>query len=155
MAVFNRKPVRQKLAALLESELTGQGKPAQAVYRSYPPDFDGQSPVVIVGSSGSQRKPAGIGSDRDRGKAYFDILLFVAAADPKNGWTADMVEDALDDLECAVAGVISRNSRSEAWTNLTYADQPTEPSLARVGGAPYWMERIRLVADIIAQSPTL
>jgi hypothetical protein len=49
--VQNRKTVRRALAALLEAQLVGSGKPAQKLYRYKKSDFKGQSPVIVVTSA--------------------------------------------------------------------------------------------------------
>ncbi len=48
MSSLSREVIRRAFAALLASELEGEGKPAAAVYNYQPGDFGGASPVVTV-----------------------------------------------------------------------------------------------------------
>jgi hypothetical protein len=51
VSVQSRKAVREEIGALLTTRLTGA-----TVYPDQPSSFDGQSPVVVVASAGSERE---------------------------------------------------------------------------------------------------
>ena len=53
MTITNRETVRDALGTLLSAALVGTGKPAQAFYGYMVGDFAGQSPVVVLTSSGT------------------------------------------------------------------------------------------------------
>lgn len=139
----NRKYVRQALGDLLEAQLSGSGKPAQAVYRYLKGNFKGQSPVICLASRGSIRTGQGWSGGKYYNRFGLDILIFVADADPNNSWTEEMVDDAVDDLEQAVANVIAENRITNEWALIEHEpDTISDIKPAIVAGQPYVLERI-------------
>ncbi len=136
MSVQSRRAVREEIGRLLRSRLTG----AQQVYDDQPTSFDGQSPVVVVASSGSEREGT---NKRTFGGPIaptfaLDVYVFVVA-------TTTNADDALDDLEQAVAQLVSDAPIGATWTALGYGG-PTETSFVVVlDSTEYKRERIPLV----------
>jgi len=142
--VSYRKTARLKLAELLGAALVGDGLPAQAVYPYQVGDFAGQSPVVVVASGPADHQTNGFGCVR----ASFQLLVFVFVAyAAAGGWTEADAEDALDDIEAIIAGVIEANGRSEAWDKIAYSG-PTQPDPVVIGGVEYRRELIALDVQV-------
>lgn len=146
MASVSREVMRDALAQLLTTELTGSGKPVQAVYNYRIADFAGQSPVVVVTSGPVERVRQGMGACW-RSIAAIDIHVFVAYA-AAGGWTEANAEDAMDTIEALIADVVLNNNSTMNWHGLTY-DGPTLPDAIEVGGEEYRHELIRLRAEVI------
>ena len=140
----NRKAAREALATLLTTALVGSGKPVQALYDYRPADFGGQSPVVTVSSAGTRRRRmTAMGS---RATPLLRVDMFVVYSDQAT-WTEADTEDALDDLEAAVAGVLDDNQRTAAWQALDYADASQRMS-AVIGGVEYAWESIQVAVEV-------
>ncbi len=137
---ISRKDVRQALASGLTTALTG----AQAVYRYQKSDFDQQSPVVRILSSGSER-PA-MTAQGIRSKFSFTVELWVLYANGAT-WTEENAEDAMDTLEQQVISYVAANQVTSTWTTLRYG-RPSTLGNVTVGGAPYLVEEIVLVAEV-------
>ncbi len=137
---ISRKDVRQALASGLTTALTA----AQAVYRYQKSDFSQQSPVVRVYSSGSER-PA-MTARGIRSKFFFTVELWVLYANGTT-WDEEDAEDAMDTLEQQVMGYVANNQVTTTWTTLRYG-RPSTLGNVTVGGAPYLVEEIVLVAEV-------
>jgi hypothetical protein len=134
MAIKTRKQVREQLGSLLSSALTGVGNPAQAVYDYLKSSFDGQSPVVVIGSSGFNA------SEQDFTNWYatydYEILVFVAREDTQ------LADDYLDQTTQKLYETLQANRiLSGWWDDLAWAD-PSQIVPAAPGGDPYWMEAV-------------
>lgn len=127
----NRETVRDAFATVLETALVGVGLPVQAVY-NYPRGVINQTPTIAVASSGTARKPAGIGDTR-KWINYFvlEVFTFIRDADEASGWTEALVEDNLDLIDKKIADVVSDNQVNAAWLSLSFTIDPEgrpEPS---------------------------
>lgn len=141
----NRKIVRQALAALLTTNLTGSGNPLQQLYRYQVGDFRGQSPVGVLTSAGTKReRMTFMGS---KATFYFDLHLFVLYADPGTTWDEEDAEDALDDIEAEVAALLDANQRTTNWEALDYAERTLAAPVV-VGGDEYKHEIIPLQVEV-------
>lgn len=121
MAATNRETVRDALATLLTSALTGAGKPGQAVYGYKVGDFQGQSPVTLVMSAGSQRSELTYSTEFDN-MFYLVIENWVLYADTAGSWTEANAEDRLDLLEKSIADVFAANysHSSGTWDRISF-----------------------------------
>ncbi|MCK6629346.1 MAG: hypothetical protein L6R45_29740 [Anaerolineae bacterium] len=147
MAATNRATVRKALAELFTTELTGAGKPAQAVYDHKVGDFEGQSPVVLVTSAGSGRKHAGYTTAYEN---EFSLLVqtWVLYADPGAGWSEADAEDCIDLLEKAIADVLAANkSYAGAWFSIDY-NGPSQIIEGNLGGSDYLIELIPVKVEV-------
>jgi hypothetical protein len=146
MAATNRETARDSLTTLLTSALVGTGKPAQAVYGYKVGDFQGQSPVVLVTSAGSERAEATYSQWRNT--FSLSIMVFVLYADPATGWGEDDAEDRLDLLEKTIADTLRANySYAGGWDRIIVdgASQVLEVDLA---GDQYLLEIIPVKAGL-------
>ena len=137
---YSRKTVRDALASLLNTALTGTGKPAQAVYGYQVGDFQGQSPVVIVTSAGSERDQLTMATRRTS-HFHLNIHILVLNADPSSGWTEAMAEDALDTIEQLVDQTLAANLVTTTWRDVAYDGRSTVINVA-LGGSDYRYELI-------------
>lgn len=143
----NRETGRDALAGLLSTALVGTGLPAQAVYGYQKSDFEGQSPVVVVLSAGTRRQRFGVGTQKYRSWFAYEVLVFVADADEAVSWTDADVEDRLDLIEKEIADVVADNRSTTNWDDLKHDEGFGQILPAVVGGKPYKMEIIRLIAE--------
>jgi len=148
----NRETVRDAVAALLESELTGTGNPVQAVYAYQVGDFGGRSPVVVVSSAGSER-PAMTFSG-NRATFYLNVHVFVLYSD-EGDWGEDDAEDRLDWIEKEIAAVVDANrGPTDDWQQLAYGELTAEAGRSRcgsvaVGGLEYRTELVPLRVEVV------
>lgn len=140
-----RETARKTLAGLLAPALVGSGLPAQAVYDHQVGDFRGQTPIVIVTSGPAHHQPNGFGCERTRFQLI--VFTFVAYA-ASGGWTEADAEDALDDIEALIAGVIAAYPRTAAWDKIEYAE-PTNPDTVVIGGVEYRREMTTLDVQLL------
>lgn len=89
----NRKDIRTFLAKLIRGGATDYA----AVYRYENDDLAGQSPVLRIMSSGSNRPK--ITFQGQKCTMSFTLQSLVLYKDTENGWTPELAEDKLDDLE--------------------------------------------------------
>lgn len=150
MTAENRKAVRERLVAHLTTDLVGTGLPVEKVYSYDRRDFDGESPVVLVLSAGSIRVPFGVGSALFGSGMRFSIISFIREADDEIGWTAENVEDALDDVEQAISdSVMAHRKDPPYWTEMMFADTEISEILpANVGGVSYKMEVMTVLVEV-------
>lgn len=142
----NRETVRDALVTLLSSALTGAGNPAQAVYGYQVGDFQGQSPVVVVASAGSQREPFQLRGQRNL--LYFNIFVFVLFDDPDTDWDEDDAEDRIDLIEKEIADVVIDNRKTDNWTHIRLEGRSTVDSL-QIGGSEYRREVITVRIETV------
>lgn len=159
MAV-SRKLYRQLLASEIGTALTNANL-VQAVYGYRIGNFNGQSPVVIVTSAGSDRRQEITGSVDAEVELLFAVDVFVLYADKASSWTEANAEDAIDDIEQTVADWVLTNAngiaRTEAgqtsWFDLTFNDRSATGSLLqseKQGGQEYRRERMTITVHIRA-----
>jgi hypothetical protein len=135
VSVQSRKAVREEIGALLTTRLTGA-----TVYPDQPSSFDGQSPVVVVASAGSERE--GIAHRTFGGpiapQFALDVYVFVLA-------TATNADDALDDLEASIAQLVADVPQARSWTAIGYGAATSTEFVTVLDGSEYKRERIPLV----------
>ena len=99
-----RSVIRKKVAQLLQGSLVGPGLPVEAVYDYQIADFDKQSPVIVVTSSGTEDL------NEVQQVVYIDVHVFVTySASTAAGevvWTEEQSEDAIDLISAWVASII-------------------------------------------------
>ncbi|MDR3572861.1 MAG: hypothetical protein P4L50_03285 [Anaerolineaceae bacterium] len=144
MITESRKAARQALAALLTSALVGPSGLASQVYDCQPGDFGGQSPVVTVSSGGTQR--VNMTFQGTKPTFWLNVHIFVLYATEDKTWTEEMAENALDDIEQTIAGVIEANRHTSSWDFAIQADRSQATSVV-IGGLEYRMEVISVQLD--------
>lgn len=126
----SRSTLRTALAALLQAALVGTGKAAQAVY-SYPiGDFQGQSPVVVVESGGSERRQMTHGSQGSR--FFLTIYIFVLYSD-QSTFQEDDAETALDSIETTIAETLAANRATANWGFIDFGERSRTDYVAEAG----------------------
>jgi hypothetical protein len=137
MSVQSRKVVREEVGAILTMRLASL---AQQVYTDQPNSFDGQSPVVVVTSDGSEREGQvqRTFSGPIAPKFMLDIYVFVLV-------TTTNADDALDELEAAVAEFVSVYPSATTWTAIGYRERSETTFVTVLDGSEYKRERIPLV----------
>jgi hypothetical protein len=146
---INRKLVRKEIAGYLQAALEGDGKPAQVVCDHAMVDLGGKAPVILVMSGSIDRSlGSGMGMGRTR-KTPVGIYVGVFLPEPSKecDWTWEQVDDAFDDLEAAIADVVTAHLRGDTYERLHYQGQPSEPAQSTIPG--YLVETIWLAADSI------
>lgn len=145
-----RRQVRDALAELVRAHIPD----AQRIYPltnddgervTQPFDFSGESPVIVIASSGTER-----GQKTFRGAMptyYLDVHLFVRATSIDDSGTtvgvADL-DDTLDSLEHAVGTLISAVQTGEHWTAIDYDGRSRAEFLTVLDGTEYKREIIPL-----------
>ena len=137
----NRETVRDALATLLTTDLTGAGNSAQAVYNYKVGDFAGQSPVVIVTSEGSERKDIVFSSPERYSIFYLSVMVFVLYADPDVSWTEADAEDRLDLIEKDISETLQTNygHSSGTWHRI-FIEGRTQVLEVTIAGDQYLVE---------------
>lgn len=147
MSIQSRKVVREEIGQILAMRLST----AQQVYTDQPTDFNGQSPVVVVTSAGSERD--GQPSQRTFGgpiapKFAIDVYVFVATVE-KNADGEDVsntrADDELDTLEAGVAEFVAAYPSGQTWTAIGYSGRTDTTFVEVLTGSEYKRERIPLV----------
>lgn len=141
----SRQTVRTGLATLLATELVGSGLPVQAVYSYLVGDFGGQSPVVVVASSGTKRKA--LTKSAQAGTMLLDVFVFVLYSDGAS-WSEEDAEASLDEIEELTASVIRANRTTDAWSFIDYDDRSRTDSVV-IGGLNYRRERITVAVEVL------
>ena len=145
----SRKQVRDTFAELARGHVTD----AQRVYPltaddervTQPFDFSGESPVIVIASSDTER-----GQKTFRGAMptyYLDVHLFVRATGiDGSGNTVGVadLDDTLDSLEHAVGTLISAVQTGEHWTAIDYDGRSRAEFLTILDGTEYKREIIPL-----------
>lgn len=140
----DRETVRDALATLLGTALVGSGLPAQAVYNYRKGDWAGASPVVEVSSRGSDRRR--MTARGSQAKFFLQADVYVLYSDEAS-WGEDDAEDALDEIEHLIAGVVESNQVTAQWRALDYAAESERYDVS-IGGVGYIWERVTLVAEV-------
>lgn len=140
----SRELVRDGLATLLESALTGTGGLAQAVYNYRIGDFAGASPVVTVSSAGILRKRGTF--EGGQAAVFLQVDVFVLYADGES-WGEDEAEDRLDALEAAIAQVVEGYRSTALWFDLAMAERSQRVDVT-IGGVEYMREVIPVAAGV-------
>lgn len=144
-----RRQVRDAFAELARGHVTD----AQRIYPltadgervTQPFDFSGESPVVVVASAGTERQQLTF-----RGSApiyYLDVHVLVRATaidESGNTVTVAGIDDALDDLEHALARLVAAVQNGEHWTAIDYDGRSRAEFLTILDGTEYKREIIPL-----------
>ena len=159
----DRAAVRAELAALFKGNLTGAGKLVQTVYSFTVKDFGGASPVMVVGSGGTEMVP--FTARGSRPVFSLDLWTFVLYADVKeNGelttvddiplaeggvpvWSEADSEAALDAIEAGVRQLLDSNPRGANWKSIKYAG-PSTVDQVPVGDQVYRRELTPLRVEV-------
>ena len=146
----NRSLVRSTLTGLLSTALVGTSKPCAAVYGYMVANFQGQSPVVCVTSSGTARtkiaEPLVV-----RGVFYIDIHIFSLYAMKDATISEDDSEDNLDYVEMSIFNVLMDTAnyvKLPYWNSLDQEGRSITDIVEDVNGNAYRHEVISLAVKI-------
>ncbi len=139
-----RKEAREYFAGILNAALVENQDLVSLVSGHQLADAGGRSPFVVATLAGSERKPLTFRGGRLT--IYLNILVFVLYASADGIWTAENSEDALDEIEEAIAGVVDNNQVSAYWGAITY-DGRTSPDMVTIAGEAFRVETISLRFD--------
>lgn len=134
----SREVARDALVTLLEAALVGGGLPAKTVQGSKATALEGITPLVTVLSAGTER--VALTYQGTQATFNYSILIWVLQTGA-GGWTLANAEDALDDIERRIAGVLESNLRTAEWSEIDYSG-PTRVADVAVAGVPYYVESI-------------
>lgn len=137
---INRQTVREAVASLLETEMTGAGNPVQTVYE-YRKDFAPESPVILVLSAGSDRQKTITFDGAMKTDVRLEVLFFVLDADDNIGWTEQEADDRLDLVEKEFSDVLNDNFRILDKRRLVPEEGFSEIFNVVIGGKAYLMEQ--------------
>jgi hypothetical protein len=144
----DRSTVQSAFADLLDTALVGTGSPVQVVYDYQVADIEKKKAVVIVTSSGSNRRNP-FKSPRSQSLIYIDVHVLVLYSAEAESWTAANSEAALNTIETSIDSVVADNNETSTWMSIDFAGKSTiEP--ANIGGNDYRWEVIPLVAEVRA-----
>ena len=144
MSVTTRDTIRDAVAAMLESELTGSG-PVAAVYGYQRSKLAGESPVQTVTSAGSERKPSGYAETGAR--FFLTLTTFVLHSKAEEGWTEEMAEAALDAIEGATAEALLSHQQTADWQNIQYAARSVVETVISLDGFVYRRETTPILVE--------
>ena len=88
MTIISRKTIRDEIVAALSTALTGSGKPVSSVYGYQIGKLSGESPVVLVLSRSTERRPAGVGAKKFNNTFELELQVLVYDGLENNPLTA-------------------------------------------------------------------
>jgi hypothetical protein len=138
MSIQNRKTIRGRLKAVIESAMEGTGKPLQETYGYYPKDLGGLSPVCTIESL-----PIQINLKTAVSVQVYDFAVtFWALTDgpATSGMTAGDAEDKLDDLHYALTLALKDPPAALALGNAEYFQPSEQAQFAYESGNVYQAE---------------
>ena len=119
MAITNPSIFRDEIADLLDTALGSGGSDiVQQVYNYEADDFDGQSPVIVVRSSGADPEIA-TAATRINNDVLIQVLIFALYS--ATGWTPKQCDDKIDEVYKGVIDTLFSNANvaREARTGVS------------------------------------
>jgi hypothetical protein len=139
MTALNRKDVRHKFYDLCKLNVPA----AEEVFPGKVSSFNGKSPVLVLGSNGTDRTQ--YAGNLPSPVFGIDIFVFSILKDIERNFTELDSEDAMDDIEFQISQLVAQNQVADEWQSITYST-PTQidPSIM-IDGNEYNCEVISLV----------
>jgi hypothetical protein len=133
----SRKVIREAVAALFTGYAPATFK---AVYDNWPNvgQAKGQSPILIITSSGTGQEMAGRDTNPRSFRILITVLVKVDVTNSEFSRAASM--DKIDTLDALVAQVIRDNAGNANWDNVQFGDGMTEVDSIIFEGLPYMAE---------------
>jgi len=146
MTATNRQTKRERIAAILTTNLVGAGKPVSVVYAYQKSKLD-VSPVLLVMSSGSERNKNKIGSTLYRNRFGFEIHSLIRDTDD-SGLTEQQREDRLDLIDKMIADTVAQYESDNEWDRLYFSGNdsrngeatPSKATKVMIDGKPFILE---------------
>lgn len=150
MTVLNRKLVRGEIATALAADATVSGL-VSSVYSYQKGRLGGESPVVEVLSGGIGRSIAGMGAKRYDSSFELELHILVYDGDDDNPLTESQRDDAVDDIEAAIAAWCAAHQSGTYYRALRYTDDGAKPTeitnVKMLDGNPYRLEIVTLSVE--------
>jgi hypothetical protein len=145
MTVISRKTVRDEIAAALSTAIAGSGKPVSSVFGYQPGQLNGESPVVLILSAGSERQIAGLGAKKYDNRFEFELHFMVYDGKDNQPLTEKQREDKVDEIEALAAEWFANNQSGTNYRALRYTTVPTQiTTVTYLDGNPYRLEIVKI-----------
>ncbi len=134
----SRETIRDAVYTLFSSYAPATFK---AVYNNWPNvgQAKGQSPVLMITSSGTGQEMAGLNTNPTVFRINLTVL--VKATDPADAsFTRATAMDKIDTLDALVRQVIRDNASNANWDNITFDSGLTQVDNIIFEGLPYMVE---------------
>jgi hypothetical protein len=143
ISVTNTETIRDAIATILETALTGAGNVLQSFYGYEADDFGGQSPVMVMAtrSNAAEQRTSG---ELARQDIKFDLISFVLYKG--TGWTPADCEDKLNEVYKDTLDTSLNNQQQTSpvpYEIFLDGEAPIVP--ANVGGFDYRMQTIPIL----------
>lgn len=132
MTIKTRQQVREKIGALINTDFTT----IEIVYDYLKTDFQGQSPVITIGSEGAHPEA----QDFTQNMAIYTISvnIFVTRVEE------EAAEDQLDAVMQEVFTFCENYRTLDGWWDDLTWPELSQIAPANIGGEAYWMESLVL-----------
>lgn len=138
----NRKNIRNELALALKGVMTS----AQQVYSYQETNFEGQTPIVrILSTTTEKQRLTAAGLRTTFTFTVQSLVLYDKPGDPSYG--PSQAEDILDDLQYQLSDWLSDNPKGSWFAVIGWSDQATVLRL-EISGEPYLVEMIPLAVEV-------
>lgn len=140
----NRKTARKHLAGLFKAGITS----AEKVFEAGPDKLKGQTPIIYLSSSGSERTRWT--AQGFLTKPYYNVHVLVLRSKADENYTTEDAEDILDDIENQVAVVIDNNQIAKGlWDAIDYAGRTNADGTVIEDGLVYIHEIIPIKISLL------
>ena len=138
---------RQDVVDTLIAGLRGTITSAQEVLDYKPSRLDGQTPVVVLESTGSRFKP--LTASGVQAEHHFALLVLVRRSDPDSGWTEHDAEQMMNSISEQVKTFIETGGGNTiTWGALEMVDGSSVAYFVPEGGIVYLQETYPLVVRV-------
>lgn len=140
MAGYTRKETREHVGASIGAYMAGDDKPLAAFSDYTDTDFGGQSPVGVIGATGTAQ---GLKMAKGETAVYlFDVSFLTLRKDPNDAtYTDEDAENALDTVSDTFRAWVEDNRKNTPfWNYVGIEGRSTVIPVQNEGGDAYWME---------------
>lgn len=145
MSVTDRNDVRLAVATAARTALASL-VPSGNVLANLPGAFGGATPLVLVLSGGSGRKPSEFGA-KDLPTFLLSVRTYVLLSTPDGTWTKEDAEARLDAIEAGVARMCLDYQQTATWQNIQYSGVSRVEDVMTIDGFVYRRETIPLIVE--------
>ena len=132
----------------LKAAVAGTGKPAASAYLGQRKELNKESPVLLVMFGGIDRKFAGVGTKLYENSTTIELQYMVYNGAEDNPLAEDEREDAMADIETAVAQWFADHQKGTHYRSVIYPVEKTQPlPLKHIDGNPYLIMSAYAVAE--------
>lgn len=143
MSVTSRATIRLTLVSLAQSTLTTV--PSANIAGELPGAFAGATPMLLILSGGTERRPSGYQEDLPR--FFLSLRTYVLLSTPDGAWEADDAEARLDAIEADVAALLLAQQQTATWQNIQYAGRSVVEDVITIDGFVYRRETTPLLVE--------